>query len=200
VFIGIGGSQEELPIPPKKVPISKLLQIDKVQEEIELNPDQLESIKKIERDMLDKVDQLRQESLSNKDSSERNMKNIAESVQALIAEAESSITEDVLVGFQSERLNQIQWRIELDRIGVKRFLDEKSISSFLGMTEMEKKKFLAKAMAERRRTMEKIEKLKMEMEKNMFSLLPKSCQENLDVLLGDEFYMKRSSWRPHIKP
>jgi hypothetical protein len=197
---GSACGQDEPPQPPNRIFSSKFLRTDEVQQELELTEDQLENIHKIEIDLFSGINKLRTQLLegnapdgSNENLQDVDKSNVAEVVESRVADAERAIMEGVLLDFQVKRLRQIKWQIEKERIGIDRFLKDESVSTFLGMTEKEKKEFFEKAMKERTRVAKKMEELRIEMEKKVLTFMPESCQERFDELLGDEFKIKRSA-------
>ncbi len=134
---GVLCGQSKIPRPPNKAPIAMTLRNVEVRDELGLNQDQVEKIEKIHRKMLTELAQLRAEGNASGSATDVDATNIAAVHKARMDDADKDITKDVLLEFQSKRLKQIQWRIELNRIGIDRFLKNEAITSYLEMTEKE---------------------------------------------------------------
>lgn len=181
-------AQTEIPKPPQSTPTVKFVDNEAVQHELELTKQQLQEIRDAHRETMEEIGQLRVEQLEARRGGEEYLPvdEYHKAVKSLMAESEDKISQDVLVGFQAKRMNQIRWRLELRRLGVDRLLKIDSVSSFFGMTAQEKKKFETTVAKERAFYAKEAEKLRIEMERKLLEAMPARCQANLELLLGEE--------------
>lgn len=181
---------------PPKLPAlslsSKTLRSEPVRSELELTDKQLEDIQKIQKDLFKEIREIRDQSVEDRKNGlpGATMEEMAELVQRKTEESDARISKEILLGFQSERFNQIRWRMELARIGIDRFLREKPVAAFLGMTKKEEMEFYNKASKAKRRFQKEAERLRKEMQKEILASMPKRCQSKLDKLLGEELKAK----------
>jgi len=185
-----GAFSQVLPDPPNKPALSRLLSIEEVQNEIEMTTEQVANVKLIEREMIESIEEIRVSQVKDaKNGEQPSFEKTTELVKSKMAECDQKVRDEVLVGFQVERLDQIAWRMEIQRNGVARFLEDKGVSEFLQLSDKDRKGLGRKFAAEKLKFAKEVQRLQKEMEERMISFLPAESQKGVATLIGEELKM-----------
>lgn len=185
---------KQLPEPARKTSISKLLTFPEIQKELELSSKQIDGIRDLNREMMNSLQELQTSQSGLSGDKAMNMEEYGSLTKSILSENEEQIMTEILSEPQVKRLKQVTWRLEIQRTGLNRFLTNKEVTNYLGMSEEDRKEFFKKIGAARVQLMKDVQKLQMEMERKLISSLPDECLENIENLIGDDFQMDRAAW------